>query len=139
MLLAALGLPATTTQLAGQLGLSPAAVSEHLKVLKDTTLVTAPQWAAGAVPTHRSSHRAAGDDPARRGGRVAASRADRRSPTRALLHLAITALDDGARSRTRQMAVASSLRWSGPPSGLRVGDLSGPHLPHQLGRAAIIQ
>jgi DNA-binding transcriptional ArsR family regulator len=27
--------------LAGQLGLSPAAVSEHLKVLKDTTLVTA--------------------------------------------------------------------------------------------------
>jgi biotin operon repressor len=41
MLLAALGLPATTTQLAGQLGLSPAAVSEHLQILKDTTLVTA--------------------------------------------------------------------------------------------------
>jgi DNA-binding transcriptional ArsR family regulator len=40
-LLAALGLPATTTQLAAQLGLSPAAVSEHLKILKDTTLVTA--------------------------------------------------------------------------------------------------
>jgi DNA-binding transcriptional ArsR family regulator len=40
-LLATLGLPATTTQLAGQLGLSPAAVSEHLKILKDTALVTA--------------------------------------------------------------------------------------------------
>ena len=41
MLLATLGLPRTTTQLAVQLGLSPAAVSQHLKVLKDTSLVTA--------------------------------------------------------------------------------------------------
>jgi len=40
-LLAALGLPRTTTQLAAQLGLSPPAVSQHLKVLKDTALVTA--------------------------------------------------------------------------------------------------
>jgi DNA-binding transcriptional ArsR family regulator len=39
-LLATLGLPRTTTQLAGQLGLSPPAVSQHLKVLKDTALVT---------------------------------------------------------------------------------------------------
>jgi DNA-binding transcriptional ArsR family regulator len=41
MLLATLGLPRTTTQLAVQLGLSPAAVSQHLKILKDTSLVTA--------------------------------------------------------------------------------------------------
>jgi DNA-binding transcriptional ArsR family regulator len=40
-LLATLGLPRTTTQLAAQLGLSPAAVSQHLKVLKDAALVTA--------------------------------------------------------------------------------------------------
>jgi DNA-binding transcriptional ArsR family regulator len=40
-LLAVLGLPRTTTQLAGQLGLSPPAVSQHLKVLKDTGLVSA--------------------------------------------------------------------------------------------------
>jgi DNA-binding transcriptional ArsR family regulator len=40
-LLATLGLPRTTTQLAVQLGLSPAAVSQHLKVLKDAALVTA--------------------------------------------------------------------------------------------------
>jgi DNA-binding transcriptional ArsR family regulator len=40
ILLATLGLPRTTTQLAGQLGLSPPAVSQHLKVLKDTALVT---------------------------------------------------------------------------------------------------
>jgi DNA-binding transcriptional ArsR family regulator len=40
-LLATLSLPRTTTQLAAQLGLSPAAVSQHLKVLKDTALVTA--------------------------------------------------------------------------------------------------
>ena len=40
-LLAVLGLPRTTTQLAGQLGLSPPAVSQHLKVLKDTGLVNA--------------------------------------------------------------------------------------------------
>jgi DNA-binding transcriptional ArsR family regulator len=40
-LLATLGLPRTTTQLAGQLGLSPPAVSQHLKVLKDTALVSA--------------------------------------------------------------------------------------------------
>jgi DNA-binding transcriptional ArsR family regulator len=40
-LLASLGLPRTTTQLAVQLGLSPPAVSQHLKVLKDTGLVTA--------------------------------------------------------------------------------------------------
>jgi DNA-binding transcriptional ArsR family regulator len=37
-LLATLGLPRTTTQLA-QLGLSPPAVSQHLKVLKETRLV----------------------------------------------------------------------------------------------------
>jgi DNA-binding transcriptional ArsR family regulator len=41
MLLATLGLPRTTTQLAVQLDLSPAAVSQHLKILKDTSLVTA--------------------------------------------------------------------------------------------------
>jgi DNA-binding transcriptional ArsR family regulator len=41
VLLATLGLPRTTTQLAVQLGLSPAAVSQHLKILKDTSLVTA--------------------------------------------------------------------------------------------------
>ena len=35
-----LGLPRTTTQLAAQLGLSPPAVSQHLKVLKDAALVT---------------------------------------------------------------------------------------------------
>jgi DNA-binding transcriptional ArsR family regulator len=40
-LLATLGLPRTTTQLAEQLALSPAAVSQHLKILKDTALVTA--------------------------------------------------------------------------------------------------
>ena len=40
-LLATLALPRTTTQLAAQLGLSPAAVSEHLKILKDTALVIA--------------------------------------------------------------------------------------------------
>lgn len=40
-LLAALGLPRTTTQLAEQLDLSPAAVSQHLKILKGTGLVTA--------------------------------------------------------------------------------------------------
>jgi DNA-binding transcriptional ArsR family regulator len=39
-LLATLDLPRTTTQLAGQLGLSPPAVSQHLKVLKDAALVT---------------------------------------------------------------------------------------------------
>jgi DNA-binding transcriptional ArsR family regulator len=39
-LLASLALPRTTTQLAQQLGLSPAAVSQHLKILKDTALVT---------------------------------------------------------------------------------------------------
>jgi len=39
-LLAGLGLPRTTTQLAGQLGLSPPAASQHLKVLKDTGLVS---------------------------------------------------------------------------------------------------
>jgi DNA-binding transcriptional ArsR family regulator len=41
VLLANLDLPRTTTQLAGQLGLSPPAVSQHLKILKDTALVTA--------------------------------------------------------------------------------------------------
>jgi DNA-binding transcriptional ArsR family regulator len=40
-LLAALALPGTTTQLATQLDLSPAAVSQHLKILKDTALVSA--------------------------------------------------------------------------------------------------
>jgi DNA-binding transcriptional ArsR family regulator len=41
ILLASLDLPRTTTQLAAQLGLSPPAVRQHLKVLKDTALVTA--------------------------------------------------------------------------------------------------
>jgi DNA-binding transcriptional ArsR family regulator len=40
-LLAILGLPRTTTQLAGQLDVSPPAVSQHLKVLKDNGLVSA--------------------------------------------------------------------------------------------------
>jgi DNA-binding transcriptional ArsR family regulator len=40
-LLATLGLPRTTSQLAVQFGLSPAAVSQHLKVLKETGLMTA--------------------------------------------------------------------------------------------------
>jgi DNA-binding transcriptional ArsR family regulator len=40
-LLAILALPSTTTQLAEQLDLSPAAVSQHLKILKDAALVTA--------------------------------------------------------------------------------------------------
>jgi len=40
VLLATLGLPATTTELAARLGLSPAAVSQHLKILKQTALVT---------------------------------------------------------------------------------------------------
>jgi DNA-binding transcriptional ArsR family regulator len=39
-LLTVLDLPRTTTQLAGQLGLSPPAVSQHLKVLKEAGLVT---------------------------------------------------------------------------------------------------
>ena len=39
-MLAALSLPATTTQLSRQLDLSPAAVSQHLKILKGTALVT---------------------------------------------------------------------------------------------------
>jgi len=39
-LLATLDLPRTTTQLAEQLDLSPAAVSQHLKILKGTALVT---------------------------------------------------------------------------------------------------
>jgi DNA-binding transcriptional ArsR family regulator len=41
VLLATLDLPRTTTQLAAQLGLSPPAVSQHLKILRDTALVTA--------------------------------------------------------------------------------------------------
>jgi DNA-binding transcriptional ArsR family regulator len=41
VLLATLYLPRTTTQLAGQLGLSPPAVSQHLKILRDTALVSA--------------------------------------------------------------------------------------------------
>lgn len=41
MLLATLDPPRTTTQLAGQLGLSPSAVSQHLKILRDTALVSA--------------------------------------------------------------------------------------------------
>jgi DNA-binding MarR family transcriptional regulator len=40
-LLASLDLPRTTTQLAEQLGLSPAAVSQHLKILHNAALVTA--------------------------------------------------------------------------------------------------
>ena len=40
-LLASLALPSTTTHLAEQLDLSPAAVSQHLKILKDAGLVTA--------------------------------------------------------------------------------------------------
>ena len=40
MLLATLGLPRTTTQLAAELRLSAAAVSEHLRILKDAALVT---------------------------------------------------------------------------------------------------
>lgn len=40
-LLSSLALPRTTTQLAAELGISPPAVSQHLKVLKDTALVTA--------------------------------------------------------------------------------------------------
>lgn len=39
-LLTTLGLPRTTTQLASQLALSPPAVSQHLKVLKEAGLVT---------------------------------------------------------------------------------------------------
>jgi DNA-binding transcriptional ArsR family regulator len=39
-LLAMVDLPRTTTQLAEQLDLSPAAVSQHLKILKETALVT---------------------------------------------------------------------------------------------------
>jgi DNA-binding transcriptional ArsR family regulator len=39
-LLAALALPSSTTQLAAQLELSPAAVSQHLKILKDAALVS---------------------------------------------------------------------------------------------------
>jgi DNA-binding transcriptional ArsR family regulator len=41
VLLATLGLPRTTTQLADELDLSTPAVSQHLKILKDTALVTA--------------------------------------------------------------------------------------------------
>jgi DNA-binding transcriptional ArsR family regulator len=41
ILLGTLGLPRTTTQLAAQLSLSPAAVSQHLKILKDAALVSA--------------------------------------------------------------------------------------------------
>jgi DNA-binding transcriptional ArsR family regulator len=41
VLLATLDLPRTTTQLAGQLGLSQPAVSQHLKILRDTGLVGA--------------------------------------------------------------------------------------------------
>lgn len=41
VLLAALSLPATTTQLARQLNVSPATVSEHLKILKASGLVDA--------------------------------------------------------------------------------------------------
>jgi DNA-binding transcriptional ArsR family regulator len=40
-LLAILSVPGTTTQLAERLELSPAAVSQHLKILKDAALVTA--------------------------------------------------------------------------------------------------
>jgi DNA-binding transcriptional ArsR family regulator len=40
-LLASLDLPQTTTQLATQLDLSPAAVSQHLKILHNAALVTA--------------------------------------------------------------------------------------------------
>jgi hypothetical protein len=41
VLLASLDLPRTTTQLAEQLGLSPAAVSQHLKILSNAALVSA--------------------------------------------------------------------------------------------------
>jgi DNA-binding transcriptional ArsR family regulator len=41
ILLATLDVPRATTQLAGQLDLSPPAVSQHLKILKDSALVTA--------------------------------------------------------------------------------------------------
>jgi DNA-binding transcriptional ArsR family regulator len=40
-LLAVLGLPKTTTQLAGQLGVRPSTVSQHLQILKQTALVDA--------------------------------------------------------------------------------------------------
>jgi DNA-binding transcriptional ArsR family regulator len=40
-LLAALGLPRTTTQLAGQPGVSPSTVSQHLKILNHAALVDA--------------------------------------------------------------------------------------------------
>jgi DNA-binding transcriptional ArsR family regulator len=40
-LLASLALPRTTTQLAAELGLSPAAVSQHLKILNNAALVSA--------------------------------------------------------------------------------------------------
>jgi len=40
-LLASLDLPRTTTQLAAELGLSQAAVSQHLKILHNAALVTA--------------------------------------------------------------------------------------------------
>jgi DNA-binding transcriptional ArsR family regulator len=40
-LLATLRLPRSTTQLSEQLDLSPAAVSQHLKILRDSALVSA--------------------------------------------------------------------------------------------------
>jgi Bacterial regulatory protein, arsR family/Family of unknown function (DUF5937) len=47
-LLVALGLPRTTTQLAAQLGLSPPAVSQHLKVLKDANRRAGPRNAVAS-------------------------------------------------------------------------------------------
>jgi DNA-binding transcriptional ArsR family regulator len=59
-LLAVFGLPRTTTQLAGQLGLSPPAVSQHLKVLKDTGPgQRATPRPHGALPADRGRHHAA--------------------------------------------------------------------------------
>jgi DNA-binding transcriptional ArsR family regulator len=49
-LLAKLALPSTTTQLAGQLAISPAAVSQQLKILKDTALVSAESAQTASEP-----------------------------------------------------------------------------------------
>jgi DNA-binding transcriptional ArsR family regulator len=68
-LLAMLDLPMTTTGLAGQLGLSPAAVSQHLKVLKDAALVTA--WRRGRLVLYQRTAAASGLLAAIRSGEAA--------------------------------------------------------------------
>jgi Family of unknown function (DUF5937) len=70
-LLATLGLPRTTTQLAVQLGLGPPAVSQHLKGPEGHRAgQRPPPRPDGALPTHPGRDGAAERDPVQRGDRL---------------------------------------------------------------------